>query len=464
MYAKTTISHTNMISLMISLLVFFTFAFLLTFPGLSSAAPPDIDPVANPCFESGDKQFLNWNFTNDYAILQKSYGSFLVHDIALGFGIAPTTTSLSQVKVPVLYERLNDSRPKRPFVEQVQILKDTNADLVFRASWRWYPQPNNCSQPPDELKKICNESGYSFEQMKNVIQEIKKENPNIIIIGGVPAQKINKKIELNEITGETFNETQTWAMALDTAKWGISSPTKDELQVSLQKTYGVDGYYPDITNPQFQELLLSWAERQIDSGMDGIWIDLLYAQADILRIITKDVNHTAVNESFDAATKVVDEIHTYGESKGKYIYVGTWPFYGYPYAPPKLDFVTSTPTAKEVYYKKLDEIAWNAKKDNVEKTFGNIPFFAFIDWNNDNTSLSTFSQHLNKTEQGEFLKIADDFFTSNGIKFIYPVHGGNMGSNATILAYGKYKWYDSLAPEFQTYDTIKQLAQNKSTI
>jgi len=29
------------------------------------------------------------------------------------------------------------------------------------------------------------------------------------------------------------------------------------------------------------------------------------------------------------------------------------------------------------------------------------------------------------------------------------------------LSYGKFNWYDSLAPEFQTYETIKDLAQNK---
>lgn len=36
-----------------------------------------------------------------------------------------------------------------------------------------------------------------------------------------------------------------------------------------------------------------------------------------------------------------------------------------------------------------------------------------------------------------------------------------MGSNAGILSYGKFKVYDSLAPEFETYETIKELAQSK---
>ncbi len=31
----------------------------------------------------------------------------------------------------------------------------------------------------------------------------------------------------------------------------------------------------------------------------------------------------------------------------------------------------------------------------------------------------------------------------------------------TKLSYEKYNWYDALAPEFDTYDTIKELAQSK---
>ena len=32
-------------------------------------------------------------------------------------------------------------------------------------------------------------------------------------------------------------------------------------------------YFPGITNPEFQELRLSWAKKQIDCGADGVWID-----------------------------------------------------------------------------------------------------------------------------------------------------------------------------------------------
>lgn len=376
----------------------------------------------------------------------------------------PTVTqpkSLSQVKVAIVYERLNDARPKRTIEEQIRILKETKADLIFRASWRWNPLPNSCSEVPSDQKATCEESGYTFEDIKKVIQEIKKENPNIIIIGAVPAQKINKN-EINDLTGEKFDQTQTWEMALDPAKWGIKSPTKEEFQGKITRSLS-GGYYPDITNPKYQELLLSWAKRQIDMGMDGIWIDLLFTQAATLAKTTNNVNHPSVKESYEAASKIVDEIHNYGNSKGKYVYVGTWQVIGYPYTPPKLDFITITPTSQEILNKKFDPSALDKKKAEIETTFKNIPIFIFIDWSDDGAPIAVFSQDLSEEDQKKVLKVADDFFTSKGINFIYPVHGGNTGSSSKIIAYGKYKWYDALAPEFQTYDAIKELAQKKSS-
>ena len=101
------------------------------------------------------------------------------------------------------------------------------------------------------------------------------------------------------------------------------------------------------------------------------------------------------------------------------------------------------------------------KKADIDKTYKNIPVFAFIDWADNGAPLAVFSQELSSEEQSNLLIKANDFYSSKGINFIYPVHGGNMGGNAKTLAYGQYGWYDSLAPEFDTYETIKELAQNK---
>jgi hypothetical protein len=59
---------------------------------------------------------------------------------------------------------------------------------------------------------------------------------------------------------------------------------------------------------------------------------------------------------------------------------------------------------------------------------------------------------------------ADDLFTKKGMTFIYPVHGGTFPISSTKLSFGKYNVYDSLAPEFGTYGTIKDLALKKAGV
>ncbi len=122
------------------------------------------------------------------------------------------------------------------------------------------------------------------------------------------------------------------------------------------------------------------------------------------------------------------EIHRYGDSKGKRVYVGSWPVsMHYPYPQPKLDFVTKTPTSREVLDKRFVESAWDDELAGIRDAFGNIPVFAFVDWADDGAPLSVFSQQLSKSEQSEFLVMADGFFASKGIKFVYPLHGGHLG-------------------------------------
>lgn len=223
-------------------------------------------------------------------------------------------------------------------------------------------------------------------------------------------------------------------------------------------------YFPDITNPDYQELLLSWAKKQIDCGADAIWIDMQFSQASMLARITKDVNHPAVKESYEAAAKIVDKIHGYGLEKGRYIYVGSWSMVSLlPYPAPDFDFVTISPLPQEIKSLKLEEKEWGKNFGGIKQKFGrNIPIFVFIDWAaSTKTQLGAFSQYLNKDKQRKFLKMADDFFTKKGAVFVYPIHGGWMGSDAKTLSYGQFKVYDSFAPEFDTYETIKELAQRK---
>jgi hypothetical protein len=388
---------------------------------------------------------------------------------------------LSQVKVASVYQRPTDGAAINRTVDDViNILKETKTDFIFRGWWRFHPCPESPTESSgffssDELAKAM-EKGYTYEHLKNAIAKIKKEMPDVIFCGAIGAQFLHVKKDRNPITGEIFDRDETWAMALDPSKWGINM-TKEEFLEEWSENhvgYGINGpfYYPDITNPEFQKLLLSWAKKQIDCGADAIWIDLLYTQAGMFEGYAKEhpeeaeKAHKASKDSYEAASKIVDEIHNYGYSKyGKYIYVGTWlyPTVSLPYTPPKLDFVTLTTQQKEVLFMEFSESMWDKKVRDVSSNFGDIPIFTLLDWAaGTNTSLGVFSQRLTPDQQRKFLKEADEFFQKKGIIFVYPIHGGSMGKDAKILSFGKFNIYDSLAPEFQTYETIKELAQNKT--
>ena len=386
--------------------------------------------------------------------------------------------NFSQIKVAVLYERIGDGKwINRSVEDEIKIFKETNTDFILRAFWRWASCPEKFDDLPEKLREKFKLKGYSYSHLEKTISKIKKEIPGIIICGAIPAQIIQRKVVWNPQTKEIIRYPETWNLALDPSKWKIDM-SKEELQCRFAKThfwvpqdlncrdYNPDtasAYFPDITNKKFQELLLSWAKRQIDAGVDAVWIDMLFRQVIMLYRITRDFNHPAVKESYESAWKIVKKIHQYGEKKGKDILVGSWPTAIYfPYPLPGLDFVTLSPSRREVREMKLDGKEWDKRLKLIRKKFGNIPIFAFIDWaGSTKTPLGEFSQVLTKEEQKEFLRKSDEFFSQRNVIFAFPVHGGFMGHDAKVLSFGKSRVYDSFAPEFKTYKTIKNLAQSK---
>lgn len=404
---------------------------------------------------------------------------------------------LGNVTVAVLYEGVTDGPPvgaERSSGSIAKILEETRASLIFRGFWRWYPLVDSPDDiPPElagffeeqakiklaELPLIVEKSGYNYKELETRISAIKREIPGIIFVGAIPAQRINR-IERNDVTGKAYGTEETWGMAFDPQKWSIQRNgkplTKEEFQALFAGWHGwaesgsydhnkVEAYLPDIMNPDYQELLLSWAKRQIDAGADAIWIDGL-PQTSILYQLTGDLNHPAIKASFKASEKIVDEIHRYGKAKGRRIYVGAWAIplkhtEGLPQMPSNIDFVTMTPTENEILDKKLDTSY--EKISQSRSLYGNTPIFAFIDWSVDMSPTVVFSQMLGKKEQRELLKTLDASFAKEGVNFIYPVHGGHLGRGKQTerLAFGKYRNYDSLAPEFDTFGTITELAQGK---
>jgi hypothetical protein len=303
-----------------------------------------------------------------------------------------------------------------------------------------------------------------YEILGEAIVTLKAENPDLLVGGAIAAQEINA-VEYNPFTGEVLPRERTWEMALDPQKHGFPM-SKEELHERYWEQTGSEDYiFPDILNSEFQRLFLDHAKAQIDAGADAIWIDGLFSQAGIFARLAGSPSHPAIAETFEGIRHLVDEIHRYGQSQGRPVYVGSWAQTNYPYLPPQLDFVTISPSSEEVRARRLDEARWREKLAQVEETNGPVPIVAFIDWAfTADTPLGVFSQELSKEQAREVLRNFERFFLENGIMFAYPVHGGHMGRDATRLAFGWSHKYDSLAPEFDTYDTIQELARERWSV
>ncbi len=465
---------------------------------------------AKQAFDRGDYKKANELLKKTDSLLE-SFNKDIISPIVMPDPINMPETKeearekLSQVKVASLYENITDGVfINRNTDKTIKILKETSTDLIFRGFWKWAPVVNSPDNIPSELFELAHnnslnqkqaseflrKTGHYYQELERLISAIKKDTPNTIFVGAIPAQNLGR-IEYDPITDRRYKTEETWEMALEPQKWEITKNGTPVTKMQFQNwfygihPYGekieeydsktVSAYFPDITNLDFQELLLSWAIKQIDSGADAIWIDMLYHQAVRLEQITGNVEHPAVKESIEAASKIVNEIHKYGESKGKYIYVGGWggPFVlaevldasVFPHIAANLDFVTVSVSSSEVIDKKLDIARWEKEIPIIKKIYGDVPVFAFIDWSFDQSQLVVFSQELSKEEQKEALKTFDESFAQVDVNFIYPVHGGYMGMGdiTTKLSFSEFRIYDSLAPEFDTYETIKELANKKAS-
>lgn len=404
---------------------------------------------------------------------------------------AETTAKLAPNTVAVLYENITDGPGMgRSVKDTVDMLRDTRAGFIFRGFWQWEPVVESPDQipaalfsltsdqrvSPDQVAARLRTTGNYYRSLKKWISSIKREIPELVFCGALPAQHLSR-VDYNPVTGRVFMPEETWAMALDPQKWSIVHKGKPMTKADLQeRQYGkkgrkydrhrADAYAPDITNPDFQDLLIGWAQKQIDSGADAIWIDMLQAQGNLMLRMTEDPDHPAVKEAFAAAAKIVDEIHRYGSSNGRPVLAGSWgqseTANAALFATAKLDFVTVTPSNEETANKTLDETRWEETINAIRQIHGNVPVFAFIDWTGNASPLATFSQKLRPDNQKKAIEAFDAAFARMGVTFVYPLHGGDMGKKASRLSFGKLRVYDSLAPEFATFATIKGLAQRKN--
>ncbi len=330
----------------------------------------------------------------------------------------------------------------------------------------------------EEAKKWANwviKTNYTWEDISKVIRSIKHRDPNAVISFGIAAYILPKKYVWDPVTLEPIPPEKLKSMVLDLSKWVLPYNLNKTQEIFSQHAV-LDAWYPDLSNPEFQDYLVKEAQRAIDAGADVVWFDLIFKQPqNILKLpeVNGSYSHPAVKDTFKGACTVIKRVKEYGARKSKNILVGTWPgFLTFPYTckdlgiDAKVDFVTVSVSSEEILNLKPNEKRWNRILAFIRKKLGeSYPIFVVIDFSpSDNAPLAVFSQKLTSEQQRKCLEIFDKFFTEKGAIFVYPVHGGDLGIHAKKLAYGKYREYDALAPEFQSYETIKKLVLGKKLI
>jgi len=418
-----------------------------------------------------------------------------------------TSQGLKDVKVVAEYTWLGLGQfyLNRSVEDDIEILKELKTDWVYLGFRYKLPVPYSPFEEPDFFNEIeikeAERRGYTLLQLKEAIEKLHQEMPDTLFTGGLGIEFFYSK-DRDPITGEIINASKAWKMALDPQEYGFSI-SKEEFQCWWAKKMGwlapdfdcsqydyrkVKGYFPDINKEEVRELYLHKAMKLIDCGVDVVWIDLLHMQAIRFYEMSQDINHPAIGQTFESISKLVDEIRGYGFSKGKYVYIGSWaPLIRNdedilipPFTLPAYDYVVVSPSSKEVLSKKLYEEEWKKVFLMLREYMGeNIVILMRFDLGYKNSPMHMFSQKLSPEEQKEFLRYIDTFLRKNNVLFSYPVFGLDMGpwekGEEKVLSWEDICWetltgqsgcgfpfYDSLAPEFQTYETIVELAENRA--
>jgi len=384
----------------------------------------------------------------------------------------------------ILFDDLKLINPTRTIDELLRIIDETKPDLILRAASRIGGSPWTTE---------------TFNKVKANISAIKLQYPNILIIGNLFFQMFGRP-EIDDITEERYTSEYVYNnMAFDPAKFGITSITKCEYQCA-DDTCECKGpgeakignkWIPDITIPEVQTLFIHQAEMLINAGCDGVWIDgLMFNTREIIKYNASDENR---QRCVDGALYVCNEIKRLTTLYGKIPLISTWyvenftryiirSIYWYDNL---YDFVT-LPAPGKLEIQTLTAIKdYDNIINNVKTYYNDVPIIAYIDWGFEKTPMWYFSQWypeytncceasdtpINREKRNIFqrnvLTIFTEIFNNKGIIWAYPVHGGMICKNidcteestgpCCVKSYGLYHLYDSQAPEFQTYDTIKKL-------
>lgn len=402
---------------------------------------------------------------------------------------------LGQVKVVAEYTSINSwtTSINRSVAEVIGELEELNTDFIFLGFRYQYAVPESPEEPPgfftlDELD-LAMQNGYTFSQLKDAISELHRKMPAVIFTAGLGIEFFYAR-DRDPITGVAIDNEKAWSLALDPAEYGLPL-SKEAFQCEYGKRKGtfpdasdcskfdptkVDVFWPDLNKAAVHDLFLNKARKLIECGADSIWIDMLFTQCEHLLKLTSDINHPAIQQSFESGRRLVDDIRALTNPNGRPTFVGSWIIVlledqkvsAPPYPAPNYDYTVLTPSGQEVSDLKFNEGLWLEALSVTRGYLGqNIPIIARIDVGFKDSPAHVFSQHLSRDRQLDFLKTMDKFLADNRVLFSFPVSGLFMGpwdlGEKKTFAFDSHPVYDSLAPEFQSFDTLKELAAGRKT-
>lgn len=378
----------------------------------------------------------------------------------------------------------NLQSPPEGLNKSITILKDLQPQMIWYSYWiTGFPIP------PDSRKaySIALSCGLSETKAKEfskwvemnhyTLQDLKKQvnvakSLNIIYCPAILGYT-NFRIDFNydPCTFKCLSKNEIKSMLLNFGKWGIINP-KTRKPYTLEETQELfyerglprhNGVF-DLSSTEFKKYMHDKFLVLKKVGINTVWLDL-YFQLPLNLARGFGFNSKMVKDLYNGACDIVDD------AKGLGFTVGTWyQALEFPYSRvPNLDFVTASPSTEEVESINIDYSRWDKIASIVKSKCPRCELIIIFDFaNRDNPPLPVFSQKLTPEQQSEFLvklhNLADYIEKKYGIKtaVAYPVHGPGLGRNPTKLAWGKYDIYDALAPEFDTYFTIKSLMINKN--
>jgi len=388
----------------------------------------------------------------------------------------------AEFRNPIYYRRLNDAvglpaPARRSLDDVVRIINELHADFIMHGVHRHRPRPNTCDEIPSESeRKRCRETGASYKLMREAVNFVRRKT-KAKIGGGTNFQYFWAENLAQE--GEYWSwlgRDETWELALDPRDHGIPI-SKEKLHKLFARRLGLkvkdpkkelDFYIPDPTKDEVQEIYRNILEAQVDCcRIDAFHWDMIFIPVTTLLRLGVPVTHQGLKEIYHGCLNLIDW------TRRKVRWYIQWGFHKLEQqfklfsklGAPSIDIAMTTISVEEIRRRQINRERWRNVKEIIHRIYGDVEHFARIDYGFGTTPLYVFAEELSPLEQRKFLIEADEALRKMNVLLILPVHGGNPCDERQIRkgrcprrAYGRYNWYDSLAPEFFTYDAIKTIA------